>query len=223
MSDITDAEARAALYGITDDQKIQAFGAYGIELDFAGGFYRNGYQIKATPADIDGWSFSRGSVAMIDVEGVVQSFPQDVPRIVANLGLAIEPAAQNLLLRSQQFDHVKWDKINVGSGLAPVVVADDATAPDGTMTADRISLSLDGGTGAGDRCHLQQDLAPVLDRCSSKASMARRLLSAMSRAPAICSTRSTAHGNGSKLWRRRRALPDSSSSACAADSARRTR
>lgn len=162
MSRIATAEGRSALYGITDRAMAQAFGAYGVELDFAAGFYRSGHAIAATPGDLPGWSFNRDSAATWQVGAAVQNFADDAPRIIAGTGLAIEPSAQNLLLRSREFDHAVWDKISAGAGLAPVVVANDAAAPDGTMTADKITLNLNGGTSIGDRSHLQQDLATTL-------------------------------------------------------------
>ncbi len=50
----------------------------------------------------------------------------------------VEYAPHNLLLRSQEFDNASWIKTNSGGGSAPVVTANAATAPDGTVTADQV-------------------------------------------------------------------------------------
>ena len=50
----------------------------------------------------------------------------------------LEYAPHNLLLRSQEFDNASWIKTNSGGGSAPVVTANAATAPDGTVTADQV-------------------------------------------------------------------------------------
>jgi hypothetical protein len=161
-SRIAAAEGRAVQYGVSDPVKVQAFGAEGVELDFGAGYYRLGHEIATAPTTLPGFSFNRDSVATFDIAaGVVRTWAEDVARIVPNLGLVVEPGTQNILLRSQEFDHAAWDKINAGAGLAPVVVANDAVAPDGSLTADKITLSLDGSDTPGDRSHLQQDLAPA--------------------------------------------------------------
>lgn len=57
---------------------------------------------------------------------------------------------QNMLARSQEFDNASWGKTAVGTGVAPTVVANDALAPDGTLTADRITLNRGAGDTIGD-------------------------------------------------------------------------
>jgi hypothetical protein len=53
-------------------------------------------------------------------------------------------------VRSQEFDNASWTKAASGVGVAPVVTANQAIAPDGTLTADQIIFSLGGGTVIGD-------------------------------------------------------------------------
>ncbi|RKQ70113.1 phage head spike fiber domain-containing protein [Oceanibaculum indicum] len=48
------------------------------------------------------------------------------------MGLLVEPARTNLLLRSQEFDNASWTKLRSS------ISADSATAPDGTTTADTL-------------------------------------------------------------------------------------
>jgi hypothetical protein len=56
---------------------------------------------------------------------------------VASNGL-IEKVRTNVLLQSQTFDNASWLKSLVGGASVPVVTANNSTAPDGTMTADRV-------------------------------------------------------------------------------------
>ena len=66
-------------------------------------------------------------------------------------------APANLLLRSEEFDNAYWEKTTQGTGIAPVVTANAATAPDGTMTADQVVFA-SVGTGTGDRSRLSTAL-----------------------------------------------------------------
>jgi hypothetical protein len=62
-------------------------------------------------------------------------------------GKTVAKAEENLVLFSEQFDNAgAWNSTNTGTGLAPVITANAGTAPDGTTTADRIQVSLNGGT-----------------------------------------------------------------------------
>ena len=67
-------------------------------------------------------------------------------------------APANLLLQSQTFDNASWAKNLSGSASAPVVTADFGVAPDGTTTADRAQLALNGGTTTGDRALVSQSV-----------------------------------------------------------------
>lgn len=55
------------------------------------------------------------------------------PRLVPGRGQLIEGARTNLCLRSQEFDNASWTKTNTTIG------ADNAAAPDGTITADLLT------------------------------------------------------------------------------------
>lgn len=61
---------------------------------------------------------------------------------------------QNLLKYSQTFDNAWWVKTSLGSGSIPVVTPNYALAPDGTMTADRVVMALNGGNTTGSRSWL---------------------------------------------------------------------
>jgi hypothetical protein len=72
-----------------------------------------------------------------------------------SLGLEIEEQRTNLLTYSEQFDNSPpWGGDNSG-GTNPIVTANQAIAPDGTLTADRVQLN----RGAGTFSRLQQILS----------------------------------------------------------------
>ena len=79
---------------------------------------------------------------------------QNIPRIDYTGGgcpsILVEPARTNLLLQSQTFENASWEKNLGGVASAPVVTPNVDTAPDGTMTADRVVFNLNGGTASGD-------------------------------------------------------------------------
>jgi hypothetical protein len=54
-------------------------------------------------------------------------------------GKTVAKAEENLFTYSQEFDNAAWVKKNSGS-TAPVVVANNSTAPDGTTTAETVSF-----------------------------------------------------------------------------------
>lgn len=72
-------------------------------------------------------------------------------------GILIEEQRVNVVLRSEAFDNAYWEKTTQGTGIAPVVTANAATAPDGTMTADQVVFA-SVGTGTGDRSRLSTPL-----------------------------------------------------------------
>ena len=67
--------------------------------------------------------------------------PSNQPRVSydanGTLGLLVESARTNSLLRSEEFDNAAWTK---GPSIG-TITADYATAPDGTLTADRYQYS----------------------------------------------------------------------------------
>lgn len=82
--------------------------------------------------NVPGKSFTRASTGYaLTQAGTLQSFASDVMRRT-DRGLLIEPARTNLLLRSQDFENAGWLKTYAS------VTADQAIAPDGTVTADKL-------------------------------------------------------------------------------------
>lgn len=64
------------------------------------------------------------------------------------LKLLVENTSTNYLLRSQEFDNAAW--VKEGFPTTVVVTADQATAPDGTLTAERIQSAATSGTDYSD-------------------------------------------------------------------------
>lgn len=65
------------------------------------------------------------------------------PRVESSggvLGLRVEGARTNETLRSQEVENVVW-ATSVSGVAAPTITANFATAPDGTLTADRVQIS----------------------------------------------------------------------------------
>lgn len=66
----------------------------------------------------------------------------------------------NRLIQTEAIDQAPW--INSGSTVNPITTANDAVAPDGTLTAERIDFDLAGATGSSDFCWRYQNLSGVL-------------------------------------------------------------
>jgi len=62
----------------------------------------------------------------------------------------IHDAAVNLALYSEQFDNAYWVPLSAGTGSAPIKQANQAIAPDGKQTADKVVFDLNGGTASYD-------------------------------------------------------------------------
>jgi hypothetical protein len=80
-----------------------------------------------------------------NASGILEQVASGVPRLDYPAAggcpsLLVEPAATNLLLRSEEFDDAYWSR---GSGSS--VVANQDIAPDGTLTADRVDSPVASG------------------------------------------------------------------------------
>jgi hypothetical protein len=77
-------------------------------------------------------NFTRNSTATYtDENGIIQTAAANIARVQDN-ALLLEPQRTNLLLRSEEFDNVYWNKVAVS------VTANNTTAPDGSNAADLI-------------------------------------------------------------------------------------
>ena len=86
-----------------------------------------------TPQRGSAATFTRSTTATyVDDSGVIQTAAINTPRFQGGKFLS-EPARTNLLVRSQEFDNAAWTKGTT------TVSANNATAPDGTSSADLIT------------------------------------------------------------------------------------
>ena len=99
-----------------------------------------------------GCSFTVTSVKLIAGNHATQSTSGSRP----TYGIVPATGRRNLLTFSEQFDNAAWVKQGIGVATAPVVTANAGIAPDGTTTADRVQMSLGGGTTAGDISTINQ-------------------------------------------------------------------
>ena len=104
-------------------------------------FYSDALLYWLAGTDVTGSVFARADIATyVDVDGVLQTAATGVRRTTwlgAN-GSRVpyeltEGARTNLCLRSEEFDNAAWSDT-----VTPVVTANDAVAPDGATTADKI-------------------------------------------------------------------------------------
>ena len=68
----------------------------------------------------------------------------------------VESAKTNLALQSENFG-TTWTRSSGGTGLLPVITANDAVSPDGNQTADKIDLSLSSGNTVSDISWIYQN------------------------------------------------------------------
>jgi len=113
---------------------------------------------KITETIVGSLTWTRSTTAtFVDRYGVVQTAAIDVERQEAE-GWFIEGPSTNLVVRSEEFDNASWLKVGTGTGIAPIVTANFAVAPDGTTTADRVQLNSGAGATSGDESRLGQTI-----------------------------------------------------------------
>jgi hypothetical protein len=98
--------------------------------------------------------------------GLYVSVANNVPAFEFNTdgsyrGLLVEPGATNLILQSQAFNEAVWAKTAGGTGSIAVVTANDAVAPDGTTTADKVVLNRGAGNTGSDLSQIAQSVTVV--------------------------------------------------------------
>jgi len=78
-----------------------------------------------------------------------------------SLGLLMEEQRTNLVTYSEQFDNASWSKTSAGTGVDAVVTQNDAVAPDGTLTADRVDFNRGAGNTVSDQSNIIIDVGTV--------------------------------------------------------------
>lgn len=76
---------------------------------------------------------------------------------------AVGPERANYVRKSKTFSDAAWLKTNGGFGLAPVIVSEAVTDPDGGSTATRVTFDLQGANGLGDHSVLAQYEADLVE------------------------------------------------------------
>ena len=107
--------------------------------DFTRGIYRIGNQQTRNVSALPGYNFTRALAAYAeDTAGNLIQFASGVPRIT-NKGVLIEESRTNLLQQSQTFG-ATWSATN------STITENQVSAPDGTLTADKINDTADGSS-----------------------------------------------------------------------------
>jgi hypothetical protein len=80
-----------------------------------------------------------GSATYLGADGLLKTAQANEPRLEFNTdgsfrGVLVEPAATNLLLRSEEFENGYWTKFNT------TILANNGIAPNGTVSADRFTM-----------------------------------------------------------------------------------
>jgi len=144
---------RARGGGSSLDNALLTLASYGATdaWDFVADQY-----IRAGTVGTSGISVTRASDGYAETSaGVLVNFGSNVLRRT-DRGVLIEGARTNLLTYSQEFDNASWSKGAAGTGVAPVVTANQALAPDGTMTADLVVFDRGAGNTSADRSTLSK-------------------------------------------------------------------
>lgn len=98
----------------------------------------------------------------VDSSGYITAATNNQPRFdydpvtLACKGLLIEESRSNLFTYSSALDDASWLKTASGTGTAPAVTPNNATAPDGTLTADTIVFNTGAGTTTSDQSILSK-------------------------------------------------------------------
>jgi len=124
------------------------------------------YSVKPTDASGDMDVVRATTATRVNSSNVIESVAINVPRLDYTLGscpsILVEPLRTNLVLQSQTLDNASWTKLPNGTGIAPVVTANQGTAPDGTMTADRVQFNCVGNLSADRSILLQSSLVTTI-------------------------------------------------------------
>jgi hypothetical protein len=98
----------------------------------------------------------------VNANGLIESVASGIPRLDYPIGggcpaLLVEPSAQNLALRSVEFNvSGTWTPVIGGTGSSPSITANAVISPDGTQNAETVLLNRGAGNTLTDQSTLQQ-------------------------------------------------------------------
>jgi hypothetical protein len=97
----------------------------------------------------------------VNDKNIIVDVPIDTPSIDYSDATFTEtdPESINIALHSEEMDDAAWVKGQSGVALIPVVTANFATAPDGTVTADKVVFDLNSSVSPADRSDLTQTIS----------------------------------------------------------------
>jgi hypothetical protein len=116
--------------------------------------YKASFLYPTKPLGTADFSVTRATTAYrTNASGILESVASGVPRLDYPIGggcpsLLVEPAATNLLLRSEEFDDAYWTLART-SAFGSGSIANATVAPNGTTTADYIQLQTGETLGGG--------------------------------------------------------------------------
>lgn len=96
-------------------------------------------------------------IGAIDIASVtVKEIPGTHLSQTTSTARPVVDARVNLMIQTEVLSNAVWTKTAAGTGTAPVITDNFGLAPDGTTTATRVQMALNGGTTVGDQCALSQ-------------------------------------------------------------------
>lgn len=135
---IYEVSARAVSAGVPSDWsgpvEVDAPPPSIVSLDFLASQYRVGIASANLITSLAEWSLTSAAGFAFRADGTLTSFSANAPRIT-DRGLLLEAARTNLVLRSTDISNASWTKTDA------TITADAGTAPDGTMTADKMAAA----------------------------------------------------------------------------------
>lgn len=107
--------------------------------------------------------FNRITACSIDFDNIsVRELPGNHAFQSTSASRPVLSARVNLLTKTEALTDAAWQKINGGTGIAPVVTG-GFTAPDGTSTAFRVQISIAAGTSGSDYSIVRQVLSGLVN------------------------------------------------------------
>mgnify|MGYP003625030187 CR=1 FL=1 len=112
---------------------------------------------------VNDFTVARNSTATyIDEDGLIKTALANVPRFDYSEGLdpilLLEKQFTNLLTYSEDFSDASWIKSGFGTGSVAIATSNFSISPDGSQTADRLIVDLNGGSSGGDQSLIQKNV-----------------------------------------------------------------